>query len=206
MSFTRRSILAAGSLAVASTALRGISLAADATDTRFTPRELGNPNAKIVVEEWFSLTCIHCAHFAENTFPQVQKELIDTGKIRYVFHDFPTDQLATVAAMVARTLPPERYEPFCSSLLSSLDRWAYTKEGSPKDELKKMAAFAGMPADTFEKAIADQQLMQFILNQQSEAQDKFHFDSTPTFRFNNKEQVSSALSYDDFTKYLAKAS
>lgn len=63
-----------------------------------------------------------------------------------------------------------------------------------------------MPGDTFEKAIADQQLMQFILNQQTEAQDKFHFDSTPTFRFNNKEQVSSALTYEDFTKYLAKAS
>lgn len=80
-------------------------------DPLFAPRQLGNPNAKVVVEEWFSLTCIHCAHFAENTFPQVKTNLIDTGKIRYVFHDFPTDQTATIAAMVARALPVDRYEP-----------------------------------------------------------------------------------------------
>ncbi|MBS0964884.1 DsbA family protein [Acetobacter okinawensis] len=206
MSFTRRSFLVATGAALSAGALQHAAFAADAPDTLFTPRVLGNPNAKIVVEEWFSLTCIHCAHFAEETFPQVKKNLIDTGKIRYVFHDFPTDQLATLAAMVARTLPEDRYEPFCSAVLSSLDRWAYNNEADHKAELQKIAAFAGMPAATFEKAIADQKLLQFIMTEQSEAQDKYNIESTPTFRFNNKEQVSSALSYDDFVKYLNKAS
>ncbi|MFT8445703.1 DsbA family protein, partial [Acetobacter orientalis] len=153
-----------------------------------------------------SLTCIHCAHFDENTFPQVKKNLIDTGKIRYVFHDFPTDQLATLAAMVARSLPTDRYEAFVLSLLASLDRWAYVRDSSPVDALKKMAAFAGMPGDTFDKTIADQSLMQFILNQQTDAQNKYHFDSTPTFRFNDKVQVSNDMSYDEFVKHLSDAS
>lgn len=206
MSFTRRSFLVATGAALTASSLHGAAFAADAPDPRFTPRVLGNPNAKVVVEEWFSLTCIHCAHFSEETFPQVKKNLIDTGKIRYVFHDFPTDQLATLAAMVARTLPEERYEPFCSAVLSSLDRWAYNNEADHKAELQKIAAFAGMPAETFEKAVTDQKLLQFIMTEQSEAQDKYSIESTPTFRFNNKEQVSSALSYDDFVKYLTKAS
>ncbi|GBQ50870.1 thioredoxin domain-containing protein [Acetobacter ghanensis] len=206
MSFTRRSFLVATGAALTAGSFHGAAFAAGAPDTRFTPRVLGNPDAKVVVEEWFSLTCIHCAHFAEQTFPQVRKNLIDTGKIRYVFHDFPTDQLATLAAMVARTLPEERYEPFCSAVLSSLDRWAYNNEADHKAELQKMAAFAGMPAETFEKAVTDQNLLQFIMSEQSQAQDKYNIESTPTFRFNNKEQVSSALSYDDFVKYLTKAS
>lgn len=207
MAFSRRSLLVTAGTALISSAAGGLAHAqSTGTDPRMTPRELGNPNAKIVVEEWFSLTCIHCAHFAENTFPLVKKNLIDTGKIRYIFHDFPTDQLATVAAMVARTLPPERYEAFAVSLLSSLDRWAYNQSAPPLESLKKMAAFAGMPGDTFDKTVADQQLMQFILTQQTDAQDKYHFDSTPTFRFNNKVQVSNDMDYETFAKHVTEAS
>ena len=210
MSFSRRSFLVATGAALSTAAVWNHALAAAQTtvppvDPLFTPREMGSPDAKVVVEEWFSLTCIHCAHFAENTFPQVKANLIDTGKIRYVFHDFPTDQTATVAAMVARALPVDRYEPFCASLLSTLERWAYDREANPMTELKKMAAFAGMPGDVFDKTVANQKLMQFILDGQNEAQAKYNIDSTPTFRFNNTLQVASALSYDEFVKNLAKA-
>lgn len=210
MAFSRRSLLVTTGTALFTAATGSLahaqSAATPSTDSRFAPRVLGNPDAKIVVEEWFSLTCIHCAHFAENTFPQVKKNLIDTGKIRYVFHDFPTDQLATLAAMVARTLPTDRYEAFVLSLLASLDRWAYVRDSSPVDALKKMAAFAGMPGETFDKTISDQSLMQFILNQQTDVQNKYHFDSTPTFRFNDKVQVSNDMSYDEFVKHLSDAS
>ena len=50
--------------------------------------------------------------FAQETFPQMKPRLIDTGKVRWVFHDFPLDQVALTAAMVAAHLPPDRYEPF----------------------------------------------------------------------------------------------
>ncbi|OUJ11656.1 thioredoxin domain-containing protein [Acetobacter sp. DsW_059] len=208
MLFSRRSLLVTTTTALltgaASRAALAQSSAANSagTDTRFTPRTLGNPNAKAVVEEWFSLTCIHCAGFAQETLPEVKKNLIDTGKVFYIFHDFPTDQLATVAAMVARSLPPERYEPFVNSLLSNLDRWAYVKDSSPIDALQKMAAFAGMSGDTFQKVLNDQQLMQFIMNEQSDAEAKYQINATPSFRFNKKEVVSSELSYTDFVKHL----
>ena len=54
------------------------------------------------VHECFSLTCTHCAAFARETFPQMKAKLIDTGKLRWMFHDFPLDQVALTAAMVAR--------------------------------------------------------------------------------------------------------
>jgi protein-disulfide isomerase len=63
-----------------------------------------------------------------------------------------------------------------------------------------------MPGDVFDKTVANQKLMQFILDGQNEAQAKYNIDSTPTFRFNNTLQVASALSYDEFVKNLAKAS
>ena len=80
-------------------------------------RSAGNADAKVTVQEYFSLTCTHCAAFQKETFPKIKQELIDTGRIHYVWRDYPLDQLALYAAMVARTLPPDRYEPFVTALL-----------------------------------------------------------------------------------------
>lgn len=172
------------------------------TDQRFTPRFLGNPKSRYIVKEYFSLTCVHCAHFSETTFPKVKKELIDSGKIGYYFYDFPTDKLATAASMVARSLPVERYIPFCESLLSNLDRWAFAQDINPIDELKKFAVFAGMSGEQFDKVLSDKELLKFILTEQEKAQNTYHFDATPTFRFNHEKQVSKAISYQEFVKNL----
>jgi hypothetical protein len=63
-------------------------------------RALGDPSAKVVITEYFSLTCTHCAAFAKETMPKIEKDLIQPGKVRFVFHDFPLDQVALTAAMV----------------------------------------------------------------------------------------------------------
>ena len=80
----------------------------------------------------------------------MKKNLIDTGKVRYIFRDFPLDQVALTAAMVARALPPERYEPFILALFASQDRWAFARGVNSTEELAKMAALAGMPRDVFD--------------------------------------------------------
>ena len=83
-------------------------------DPRKAERSLGDPAAKVTVQEFFSLTCTHCAAFAQETMPQVEKDLIAPGKVRFVYHDFPLDQVALTAAMVARYLPPAQYLPIRS--------------------------------------------------------------------------------------------
>ena len=110
---------------------------APADDPRLTERSIGKPDAQVTVTEWFSLTCTHCAHFAHDTMPQIKSDLIDTGKLRYVFHDFPLDQVALTAAMVARALPPERYEPFIAALFASQDRWAFARGVNTTEELAR---------------------------------------------------------------------
>jgi protein-disulfide isomerase len=201
MHLTRRLLLVAS----ASVAAAGVPRFARAGDAeRMTERALGDPKAKVLVQEWFSLTCTHCAHFSMTTFPDVKAKLIDTGRIRYVFRDFPLDQVALVAAQVARALPPERYEPFCSALFASQDRWAFARGVNSTDELWKMAALAGMSRDTFDSAIADQALRAFILKGQEEATQKWKVDSTPTFIVNGKKEAG-ALDFDAFDKLVSSA-
>jgi protein-disulfide isomerase len=164
-------------------------------------RMLGNPLAKVTVTEFFSLTCIHCAAFARETMPQVEKDLIQPGKVRFVYHDFPLDQVALTAAMVARYLPPAQYYPFISALFASQDRWAFARGANNTEEIWKIAALAGMSRDTFNQAIADGDLRDWILKQQQKDQDLFKIDSTPSFVIDGKKYAGE-MSYDAFRKLL----
>jgi protein-disulfide isomerase len=161
------------------------------------PREEGSPTAPDHVEEWFSFTCPHCAAFAEDVYPEVKTKLIDTGKLLYVFREFPRDKLDLMAAMVARSLPPSRYEPFMMALFATQQHWAFTQTSDPKEELAKMAALAGMPREAFDKAISDEQLQQALIDARTEAEEKYKVDSTPTFIVNGKSH-SGEMTYDRF--------
>lgn len=175
--------------------------AAQVADQRKTMRSVGDPAAKVTVIEFFSLTCTHCAAFSRETMPQVEKELIQPGKVRFVYHDFPLDQVALTAAMVARYLPPERYYPFVTALFANQNRWAFARGINTTDELWKMAALAGMSRTTFDQAIADNDLKSWVLQQQQADQDRYKIDSTPSFVIND-QKYAGEMSYDAFRKLI----
>jgi len=174
---------------------------AETGDQRKTPRTLGDPNAKVTVAEFFSLTCTHCAKFDRETMPAVEKDLIEPGKVRFVYHDFPLDQVALTAAMVARYLPPDRFYPFISALFANQDRWAFARGINTTEELWKLAALAGMSRSTFDQAIADADLRNWIVQQAQEDQTRWKIDSTPSFLINGQKH-SGEMSYDAFRKLL----
>lgn len=198
MPFTRRSLL---SVVAAGAMLPTLARAEDLTRTE---RSLGKPDAKVTVLEFFSLTCTHCAHFYMTTFPQVKTQLIDTGKVRFVYRDFPLDQVALTAAMIARSLPEDRYEPFISALFANQDRWAFSRQSNPTDELWKTAALAGMSRSAFDGAITNAGLKSWIVAQQTADQNKYGIESTPTFAINGKK-AEGAMGFDDFNKLIAAA-
>ena len=182
----------------------GVAAFAQGADPRMGDRALGKPDAKLVVQEWFSLTCTHCARFARDVFPDVKAKLIDTGRIRYVFKDFPLDQLALAAAMVARSLPADRYEPFVLALLSSQDHWAFGHDVDPQVQLQQMAALAGMPKATFDTVINDDGLRKAILAEQDRGQSTLKIDSTPTFVFGTTLRAGET-EYGEFLKQVTAA-
>lgn len=183
---------------------QGIAHAADA-DPRMSDRILGSPDAKVTIQEWFSLTCTHCAAWAKEVFPEVKSTLIDSGKVRYIFRDFPLDQVALTAAMVARALPPARYEAFVLTLLASQDRWAFARDINSTEEIFKRAALAGMPRTVFDATVKDTGLRDAILAEQQGGVNKYKVDSTPTFIINEKPYAGEQP-YAEIAKYVAAAS
>jgi protein-disulfide isomerase len=177
---------------------------AHAADPHEAERSIGKPDAKVTAQEFFSLTCTHCAAFARETFPQINSELIDTGKLRWVFRDFPLDQVALLAAMVARYLPPDRYEPFVMALFANQDRWAFAQGVNTTDELWKTAALAGMARATFDQAIADDALKTWIMQQREADAKQWSIDATPSFVING-QKYSGEMSFDAFRKLIPDA-
>jgi protein-disulfide isomerase len=198
---TRRSLLlaAATAPALAST----LPAFAQAGDPRLAERSIGKADAPVRVIEFFSLTCSHCAAFHKETFPRVKRELVESGQVRLVWRDFPLDQLALVAAAVARTLPAERYEGFIGALLNSQDRWAFTR-GDPKEELAKMAALAGMARPQFDRVVADEAFQRAIFEQRALAAREFQVEATPTFIFNTRRQ-SGSVTFERFQQLAEEA-
>jgi len=198
----RRSFLA---LAAAGLAVPGLARAQGAApaDPRVAERGMGKPDAPVTVIEYFSLTCGHCAAFHRESWPRVKAELVEPGRVRMVWRDFPLDQLALAAAGVARSLPAERYEPFISTLFATQDRWAFARNSDPKEELFKLAALAGMDRATFDGAIADAALQRAILEERVKAQQQFNVNSTPTFVFGSRV-VPGAIPYERFAALVAE--
>ena len=207
MRLPRRLFLAAGAAA----ALGGPALAQTApgaADPRLGERAIGRPDAPVRVLEYFSLTCSHCATFHRETLPQVKQKLVEPGAVRFVFRDFPLDRLALAAAVVARSLPPERYEPFIGALLASQDRWAFNRSGDPMEELAKMAALAGMARPQFDAAVRDEALARAIMEGVQAAEREHGIRSTPSFVFqqNGRSKTQAgAVGFDRFQQLVEEA-
>ncbi|MCU0888464.1 MAG: DsbA family protein [Rubritepida sp.] len=173
------------------------------TDPRLAPRGIGSADARVVVTEFFSLTCGHCATFHNNVWPQVKRELVDTGRVRMVWRDFPLDGVALLAAAVARSLPADRYDAFLTTLFQTQDRWAFA-QGRQAEELARLASLAGMDRERFNAIANDQDFLRGILAQRLEAEQRYQIRATPSFLFNARLHTGG-LSFAEFERQVRDA-
>jgi protein-disulfide isomerase len=158
---------------------------------------LGRADAPITVVEYASMTCGHCAHFHTTVFPALKEKYVDAGKVRFIMREFPLDNLAAAASMLARCAGDGKTFPLISVLFAKQDDWAFVK-GDPRPELLKFAKQAGFTQESFEKCLTDQKLLDDIAAIRSRAADTFGVNATPTFFVNGKKLNGVALA--DFEK------
>ncbi len=162
---------------------------------------LGDDKAPVTIIEYASMTCPHCAHFQETTFPELKKRYIDAGKVRYIFREFPLDSLAAAAFMLARCAGKDdksKYYAMIDTLFSQQRQWAVEK---PLPPLLAIAKQAGFTEKTFETCLANQQVLDGIESVRQRAVKQFKVESTPTF-FINGTKVPGDISIEDMVKLI----
>ncbi|MER8456935.1 DsbA family protein [Mesorhizobium sp. M0142] len=145
--------------------------------------QLGKDDAKVTIVEYASMTCPHCAHFAETTFPELKTKYIDTGKARYILREFPFDPSAEAGFMLARC-SKDNYFPMVDVLFRQQANWVGVN--NTKDALLQIAKLAGFTQESFEACLTDQKLLDDVRSVQKRGADEFKVDSTPTFFINGK--------------------
>jgi len=162
---------------------------------------MGDAKAPVTVIEYASMTCPHCAHFTETTFPELKKRYIDTGKVRFIFREFPLDQLAAAAFMLARCsaeTDSSKYFTMIDTMFRQQRTWAVEK---PLPPLLALAKQAGFTQATFDACLSNQKILDGIEAVRNRAADKFKVSSTPSF-FINGTLVSGAMTIDEMAKQI----
>lgn len=147
---------------------------------------MGPADAKVTIVEYASMTCGHCAHFTKDIWPEIKKKYVDTGKVRYIFREFPLDNLAAAASMLARCAGPEKGLPMIEVLFEKQNEWAFG-EGNPVPRIFEIAKQAGFTQESFDKCLTDQKLLDEITAGRTRAAEVFGVSATPTFYINGKK-------------------
>jgi protein-disulfide isomerase len=162
-------------------------------------KAIGDPNAKVTVIEYASMTCPHCSHFHETTYPEMKKKYIDTGKVRFIFREFPLDPLAAAASMLARCAGGDKYFPLIETFFAQQKDWVVQKPLQPMFAIAKQAGFT---QQSFDECLANQQMLNGIEESRTRAASKFNVTSTPTFFINGKI-FRGALTPEELDKQVA---
>ena len=166
-----------------------------------TEKVLGNENAQITLIEYASLTCGHCATFHNEVFPKIKSDYIDTGKLKFIYRDFPLDHYALMASMVARCAGNKKFFTFLKVLFKEQPKWTAAKD--PFIALGHIARIGGIGKEEFKSCVGNKAIEDGILKSRIDADREFKIKSTPTLIING-EKYDGARTFKKLKKYIDK--
>ena len=170
-------------------------------------KQLGNNEAPNILLEYASLSCVHCANFHNNELPKIKKNLIDTGKLKFIYKDFPLDRPAMYASMVAHCFSGDQYFAVLSSLYRNQKKWVSVADSTDNfyGTIHNILKIHGITLDKTMECVDDKKdvnkkTWDSILSSRLEGQ-KIGVNSTPSF-FLNGEKIEKPMSYDLLQKLI----
>ena len=191
---SRRRLLVTGGvatgLAMSGLMVPGIAQAADYSKGDMV---LGDPDAPVEVIEYASMTCPHCRRFHEEIYPKLKKEFVDTGKVRFVFREFPLDRYALQASMLARCGGEQKFFGFIDLLFQQQPNW--TSASDPTAALRQIGVLGGVSTEAFDACMADESLVDMLLATRLDGHQRMKVSGTPSV-YVNGEKFDGGLDFE----------
>lgn len=175
----------------------------------YTPRftdgsfAIGNPDAPVTIIEFSSLSCPHCASFHSGALKDIKKDYIDTGKVQFIFNDFPLNAPAVAGSLLLKCIPVDDRYDFMEMLFDQQAQWAFDQDYVTK--LKQYASLIGIGNDAAEKCIFDTEVERKMFNVMRLGSQQHDVQSTPTFIIKpSNEKLIGALPYGEFSTRIEK--
>ncbi len=168
-----------------------VRLAAPNEETAGLPDiTIGSPDAPVTLTEYASLTCPHCAHFENVVFPELKRDYIETGKVRYVFRNFILNGLDLIASTAVRCQPADMQQPLIEMLYARQREWMRNVSGGDRETiLSDLAAVfrrAGVSRADFDRCIKDKALQKKLIEMTRIGTERYQVGGTPTFILNGR--------------------
>jgi protein-disulfide isomerase len=141
---------------------------------------MGNPKSPLIMIEYASLSCPHCAHFSTTVLPALQKDYIDTGKMRYILRPFPLNESALKGAMLLDCIGEqnqEKYYVFAKVLFDAQSKWAF--DANFMSGLETIATVGGLSKEQFQNCVNKTDREIKILKLKKDAEQELKVPHTP---------------------------
>lgn len=149
---------------------------------------LGSANALDIVIEYINPSCFHCADFHLGVLPEIKKNYIDTGKVKWVTRMFVNDSPSlTVAKLTKCKVNSERFYKLLDLYLANQASW--TSGGGSNTVIENIFLLAGNSKKDFDECNNDKNLENEIIDIRKDASTILKMPGTPTFYVNGKQEI-----------------
>lgn len=205
MRIPSRRLLMVAVAAGAALTLAGCNKAGSGGAASADAMSLGKADAPIHMEEYASTTCSHCGRFHNDVFPAFKAKYIDTGKVRYTFHEFltPPEAVAAAGYLTARCAGKDKYFSVIDALFRSQEEMYRT--GDARGTLLKVAQSAGLTEAQFNACVQDEAAAKALNERVEKANKERNITSTPTFYLNGKKLKEGEVTMEELDAAVAAA-
>jgi protein-disulfide isomerase len=147
----------------------------------------GPADSKVTVVEYASFTCPHCATFHKEVFPELNKQYIETGKVKFIYREVYFDAPGLWAGLLARCVDPNKYFGVIDLLYQKQSKWASgSTEKEVLSELFSIGRQVGMEDEQINKCMQNKEkslkmIDAYLANSKSD-----QITSTPSLVVNGK--------------------
>lgn len=165
---------------------------------------MGEESAPVTIIEYGSFTCPHCANFSNTVFPELKRDYIDTGKVKFIHREVYFDRYGLWAAMVARCGGDMRYYGFVKTLYATQRDWAGSDDPAVVGEnLRRLGRTAGLTEAEVNACLSDNDMAKALVVAYQERVNTDGVNATPTFFINGEKHQN--MSYEEFKTLIDAA-